>query len=389
MRCGLLSLLIGAALLAGIPAQAFWQSRDSNYDISSAASYTGPIDVVASPTALYSLRAGSGAIAAAGTQTLVNIRRASDNVACDFLPAVNGNLGVTTATCNSSTQGGISLASFLGTDAVCTGSMVGTTTLTISTCSSGTLHVSDSIITSGVAAPFFITAIGTCASPPGTCTVNKSQTFAAQAVTGQVAGFATKGYDQSGANFCSSAPCDATQATAGNQLEVLPLCANAGTLPCFLAVNNTQSLNFASIAPSATTMTISVVGNRYDAGQFTVQFCDFGGGGNKNHIRAQSGTGNAWQLFGGGSGNINATANDNTWHAAQGVINGASSVLNIDGTDTTGTATGSLTANPLGIVADNSHGNYEAECMVWGSTLFNGTQRTNMQLNQKAYWGTP
>lgn len=42
MRRALLSLLIGAVLLAGIPAQAFWQSRDSNYNLAAGGAPVDP-----------------------------------------------------------------------------------------------------------------------------------------------------------------------------------------------------------------------------------------------------------------------------------------------------------------------------------------------------------
>lgn len=68
-------------------------------------SYTGPIDIVASPTALYSLRAGSAAIAAAGTQNIVDLRRASDNATCTATIAASGGaLDLTVGTpCGGST----------------------------------------------------------------------------------------------------------------------------------------------------------------------------------------------------------------------------------------------------------------------------------------------
>lgn len=65
-------LLIWCLLLAGIfcvaqseRTSAFWQSRDSNYNqnvVSGGGGYTGPADVVASPTVCWSLRACSAAV---------------------------------------------------------------------------------------------------------------------------------------------------------------------------------------------------------------------------------------------------------------------------------------------------------------------------------------
>lgn len=112
MRRALLSLLIGAALLAGIPAQAFWQSRDSNYNqsASAGAAYVGPGDIVTGVTVAYLLRAYTAAIAAAGTQKLVNLQRSSDSQICDILVATSGGMGLT-ANC-SGAAGGVSAAVF-------------------------------------------------------------------------------------------------------------------------------------------------------------------------------------------------------------------------------------------------------------------------------------
>jgi hypothetical protein len=98
--------------------------------------------------------------------------------------------------------------------------MVGTTTLTISACGSGTLNKGDTITGAGITQPAYITAIGTCASPPGTCTVNAAQTFSSEAVTAQVAMFVTEVYDQVGTKH-------AVQATAANQPKLATSCLNS------------------------------------------------------------------------------------------------------------------------------------------------------------------
>jgi hypothetical protein len=65
-----------------------------------------------------------------------------------------------------------------GTDAICTGT-ISETTLSVTSCSFGTLHVNDTIAGTGIIQPAYITVIGSCASPPGTCTLNASQTVGA------------------------------------------------------------------------------------------------------------------------------------------------------------------------------------------------------------------
>ena len=58
---------------------------------------------------------------------------------------------------------------------------------------------------------------------------------------------------------------------------------------------------------------------------------------------AMAGTVDTWGVYGGTSGNVTAAgATEGGWHSLQAVMAGASSVLNIDGTETTGTATGNV-----------------------------------------------
>lgn len=84
---------------------------------SGGSSYTGPVDVVASPTAIYALRAASAAIAAAGTQKIVNVSSSGTtpaNVICDILVASNGGLG-NTANCSTGSYNGTAAATFCAT----------------------------------------------------------------------------------------------------------------------------------------------------------------------------------------------------------------------------------------------------------------------------------
>lgn len=368
----------------GFPPGTF-QSRAA-LDAAPAPSFTGIGDVVSSATAWYGLRAYNASYASS-TGKAANIRRASDNVQCDFDVTTAGGFGLTTATCNSSTQGGVSYATFVGTDAAssCTTSSFAATCLG----TTGTIHVNDVVTSVGLTQPCIVTAtngsttanIGIGSSGVGCGNVGVAETF-----TFQVAGWITKLYDQSGANFCSGAPCDISQATTADQLQFLPSCANSATLPCWL-ITSAGTLVGTNVAPANATMTFATVANRFNGTQ-SVQWLNFGAGGNHNNIRGTASTGNSWQLIPGGSGGFAATANDNTWHSAIGVMNGGSSVLNIDGTETIGSATGSTSSGPLSIVGGGVVGAYQSEVGVWGSTLFTGTQRTNACGNMATYYNT-
>jgi hypothetical protein len=71
---------------------------------SASASYTGPGDIVSGAYAWYGLRAYNAAIAAAGTQKLINIRNGTTTETCDVIVASNGGLGLT-ANCSGSSNG--------------------------------------------------------------------------------------------------------------------------------------------------------------------------------------------------------------------------------------------------------------------------------------------
>lgn len=332
--------------------------------------YTGPGDLVAA-TAWYGLRAYNAAKAAA-TVKAVNLRRASDNTAQDILVKTNGDLD--TASANT----------FAGTDANCTGSMVGTTTLTVTACSSGTLNVNDTITGPSIIQPAYITAIGTCAAPPGTCTMNVAQTFASEAIVAQVALFATKLYDQTAGNNCGAATCDVAQATAANQPQFIPTCINS--LPCLQFTSITMTLTAAhNFTPATGALTLSAVFFRSNSGTGNFLFRQNGGAGRN---RFSAGVANTWALAG-PTNSVNFTANDNAWHSVNGVINGASSVINADGTETSGTVTGGTGAGGPNITLLTTATTSNAgEFGFWDAMTFSGTQRTNMCHNQFVYWGT-
>jgi hypothetical protein len=393
VRRALLFLLIGAALLAGIPAQAFFQTRDSSYNISivaSGSSYTGLIDIVASPTAFYSLRAGSAAIAAAGTQKLVNIRRASDNVACDFLPNPAGGFGVTTATCNSSTQGGVSYGTFVGTDATgtCT---IATTTLTCTGLGS-TLHANDLITGTGITNPCILSSPGSLVGGAQTATAQIAGTTTscgtvsvAETVTAQPAGLVPEKYDQSGDNY------HATQGTAGKQPQFLPLGSNGGTLPAMLyTAAASQSLQSGAITSVAQPYSAFFVGIR--TGTFTSETSminTYAPGA----IMEYYALANTMTTYA-GSFTTQEAVSDSAWHVLQAVFNNTSSIIVVDATHSTGLSAGTNATGTSGFSIGSRNGaggdylqGLEEEEAYWpiGAT---GTQSTNLCNNAVTYWGT-
>jgi hypothetical protein len=116
-------LLLAFAVRIGANAQIDLPAGQAQlYPKISVSSYTGPCDVVngsacnsttekSTFTAFWALRAYSGIIAAAATQPLVNLERASDSHTCDIIVATNGGLGVT-GNCSTGGDDGQSAASF-------------------------------------------------------------------------------------------------------------------------------------------------------------------------------------------------------------------------------------------------------------------------------------
>lgn len=337
--------------------------------------YTGPIDVAASPTALYSLRAGSAAIAAAGTQTIVNIRRASDNVACDFLPTIAGNFGVTTSTCNSSTQGGVSYGTFVGTDATASCTIAGTAVAC--TGASSTLHVNDPITGVGITQPCLVTVTNgsttATASIPGTST-SCGTVSVAETVTFQVAGFVPKIYDQSG-NIK-----DASQATAGSQPQFLPVVTN-GLPGIFMYTGATTHLLTATLSGTvAQAFSISVVSQRIAL--LSSNDGLFQDGSNAVNYGAS----NSLLLFAGG-GVVSPTASDGAFHALNILFNGASSATLVDGTSTGIATVGTSAWGATIILGEAGHpcNCYFEESALWPTSI----NRPNMHTNQSAFYGTP
>lgn len=381
----LLSLLIGAALLAGIPAQAFWQSRDSNYNvaISAGATYTGPGDVVSGATAWYGLRAYNAAYAATPGKS-VNLRRASDNVACDVNVATTGGLGLTTATCNSSTQGGITPAAFAGTDATATCTLASTT----ATCTgaSSTPHVGSTITGAGLTQPCLITAVGTFTAGAGTLTTSLAGTSTScgtisvgETFTMTYGLFLPEAYDQTAHTN------HLVQATAGNQPQLLP--SGINSLPA-IQFTGTQSLVLSSLS-QAQPYSFSVVSDQVGPGAVGAGY--FGAAGPAAML-LDGGSANQVRLYAGSAFAPNVTAANGTAHAIQGVFNGASSILNVDGTGTTGSP-GAASLSGNFILGNTFSGGTSwlgriGEAGEWGVGFSTGNN-TSLCGNQRLYYGTP
>lgn len=184
--------------------------------------------------------------------------------------------------------------------------------------------------------------------------------------------FLSKWYDQSGSAR------DWTIAAA-SQPQYVADCGNG--LPCAKTTGG-QNLAFSTVTPAGAQSLAAVA--RVDG---AIQGCTFLSASN-NGLTSGAGT----AQFGiAGTGNIFANAALATWHAANGVINGAASVLNVDGAETTGTVTTDVAAGNLYGVWGQGGTNLcsEREAVYWDGYALTAGERTALQTNQKNFWGTP
>jgi hypothetical protein len=173
---------------------------------------------------------------------------------------------------------------------------------------------------------------------------------------------------------------DGLQATPANQPALLFNCVNS--LPCWrstaAAMRFTSAGNF---TPTTGVTSMSAVGRR-NSGANTCWWVSANGG---TPHRINSGTAGLWAT--GASTTFTAAAAEATWHAGFGVVDGASSVLRIDATETTGSATGNTTPGTVAAaigagatVCDST------ESIVWDALAGDAAMRAAVTANQRSYW---
>lgn len=208
--------------------------------------------------------------------------------------------------------------------------------------------------------------------------------------------YATTVYDQSGNTDCdsSSAPCDLTQSTAGQQPELIFSC--IGALPCLRFVQASQScLNTATKNSRAQSqpLTYSIVTKHTHTG--VANEIIFGQGVTSVNPTLRGGI-TAGNVVVRAGTSLTKAATDATWLSWQAVFDGGSSVSRINGSETSGNAgTGNIAVDPStsGWVI-NGVGDCSAawDTQDWAETSYfpslqDATARAAMETFQRAYWG--
>lgn len=194
-------------------------------------------------------------------------------------------------------------------------------------------------------------------------------------------------YDQTGANYCSGAPCDLTQTVVANRATFNISCPTT-SYPCAVFSNSAQDLyeNAYSGFSAFNTHSLTAVAQNTFTGAQDNLFA-----AHNEQLGFTNSSANQCFLF--YNNVIAATANDNAWHAIQGVVDDSvtnGSELYIDGTATPGSSSGGSLQGPLllgGLSSSQFFGGYFEEIGFSDVTLFSGTQASNLNSNQHAFYG--
>lgn len=320
-------------------------------------SYTGPGDIVSGALAWGGLFAYNAA--KCGASQCIRVRRASDNTESDIGITAAGALDIAAA------------LTFAGTDATGTGAITGTAL----TFTGG--NVGD-MVTGGT------TAVGTyivSGSSP-TWTVNISQTVVSTTLTLTWSLFISKLYDQTGnAN-------DFVQATAANQPRLITAGGPSSALPYILfgGFGGIQFLRLATSFASSQPFSASFVS--YQTGNGSYQTVWRGG----SPISLQDYTDTIPAQIRSYAGAITSVSEANSvWHSFNTTFNGASSSVNIDGSDNAASLGTSALNNSgsMTIGADESG----AEFLIgrlgeigWWPSGFSSGNRSAVSSNQHTRW---
>jgi hypothetical protein len=253
---------------------------------------------------------------------------------------------------------------------------------TLAIANAGTQKLFDAIRTSDSQTCSFLVAsnggVGNSTSCSGAFGTGSLSTFC-NATTCSV----SKLYDQSGNGF------DVTQATVAKQPTIVLNC--LGSLPCMqFARASLQALYNATISTTIQPYTFSFVSLYTDEGNANLHDVIANYNGTAAAMDFTQGGTNNFSIYAGNA--ISFTVTDSAWNNYQIDFNSTSSVVNINGTETSSINPGNFTADANIAIGDfpnvgRQFNGKVVEAGFWASN-FTGTQRTNMCHQQFVYWGT-
>lgn len=178
-------------------------------------------------------------------------------------------------------------------------------------------------------------------------------------------------YDQSGNGA------HLPQATPANQPAYVADC-GAGK-PCARNTLGTgQGMGLAGVTPAGVTSISTVARQAVRGSGNCVELSD-----NLNQVLQQV---TDFATLSNNSVAFNAPSTGLAWHAHIGVMNGAASVLAVDGTETAGTVTGVTTGGALYFVGGTGSTCDNAEMVLWRDYALSPAERTALTQNQRNYW---
>lgn len=186
--------------------------------------------------------------------------------------------------------------------------------------------------------------------------------------------FVAKWYDQSGVAR------DMTQAVAGNQPGFAFACTPGGG-PCLRLTAAAQTMAAPTVTPAGSSVSFSTV-TRRTAGTGACFLITENSLNNRFAFNNVSGS-----YFLAATGNMTAAQTEGNWHAAVGVINGASSYIAVDAASNSGTVTINTTPAAPNITGQASTTCDEVEAVFWDNYVVNATDAAVLNAAQKAYWG--
>jgi hypothetical protein len=194
-------------------------------------------------------------------------------------------------------------------------------------------------------------------------------------------------YDQTAGNNCTSATCNVTEQGAVANWPIFKYqSASCGTnsglscMQCPTTPTVTPLQSATALTSTAQTFYMSIV--FYDS---TSSIQDYATNGASQAIQ-HGNPANTARITDNATNSATVTATDSVWHALQGTFAGASSVIDLDGTVTTGLTVGTSAASgKFTLCSSTSAGSpmvgYIAEYGMWPSTstFSNSTMTTNQQ----------